>query len=100
RTLDNSTLAAYTTLFRSSNLSEGSHTFSVAATDAAGNTDQSPATSTWVVDTTAPETTIDSRTPASSPTNSTSVSFTFSSSEANRTRKSTLHNCSYPACTY
>jgi hypothetical protein len=35
-------------------LSEGAHTFSVTATDAAGNSDTSPATRTWTVDTTAP----------------------------------------------
>ena len=41
-------------------LSEGPHTFAAQAKDAAGNTDPSPATVTWTVDTTAPDTTIDS----------------------------------------
>jgi Tol biopolymer transport system component len=39
-------------------LTEGSHTFKVQATDAAGNTDPTPATFTWKVDTTAPTVTI------------------------------------------
>jgi len=37
-----------------SDLSEGSHTFSVKATDSSGNTDPTPANRTWTVDTTAP----------------------------------------------
>ena len=39
-------------------LSEGQHEFAVRATDAVGNTDPSPATSSFVVDTVAPETTV------------------------------------------
>jgi len=39
-------------------LSQGSHTFSVRARDRAGNTDATPASSTWTIDLTPPETTI------------------------------------------
>lgn len=41
-------------------LANGSHTFSVAATDVAGNPDPTPATYTWTVDTTAPAVTLTS----------------------------------------
>src|SRR6476620_5640977 len=43
-------------------LSDGSHTFTVAAVDAVGNADATPATFTWIVDTAAPDTTITAHT--------------------------------------
>jgi dienelactone hydrolase len=43
-----------------SGLSQGPHTFDVAAVDGAGNEDATPATRSWTVDTVAPDTTIDS----------------------------------------
>jgi CSLREA domain-containing protein len=61
------------------NLNDGSHTFAVRAIDQAGNADPTPATYTWTIDTTAPETVIDSG-PAAT-TTSTEATFTFSASE-------------------
>ncbi len=61
-----------------SNLVQGEHTFFVYAIDAAGNIDQSPATYTWTVDLTPPETQIDAPTPID-PTNDIAPEFTFSS---------------------
>ncbi|KAB8142250.1 isopeptide-forming domain-containing fimbrial protein [Chloroflexia bacterium SDU3-3] len=77
--LDSGAYAACTSPQSYTGLSEGSHTFSVRATDAAGNVDPTPATYTWVIDTTAPDTTIDSQ--PTNPTNSTSATFTFSGSD-------------------
>jgi hypothetical protein len=51
----------------------GSHTFDVRAKDEAGNTDATPDTRTWTVDTTAPDTTITGN--PSNPSNSSSASF-------------------------
>ncbi|MBK8293427.1 MAG: hypothetical protein IPK93_01110 [Solirubrobacterales bacterium] len=61
-------------------LAEGSHTAAFRAEDTAGNQDQSPATRTFTVDTTAPVTTIDSGPTGTITTNE--AAFTFSSSEA------------------
>ena len=80
-------------------LAEGNHAFSVQATDAAGNTDATPATYNWQIDVTPPETSISSG-PAD-PTNSTSASFVFTSTEAGSTFQcsldgAALSNCSSP----
>src|SRR5207249_3209209 len=64
-------------------LAAGSHTFDARATDQAGNTDATPASYTWTVDLTAPNTTIDSS-PAD-PSNNVTPSYTFSSSESGST---------------
>lgn len=45
-----------------SNLTDGTYEFAVQATDENGNTDKTPETFTWTVDTTAPETVLTSRT--------------------------------------
>ena len=58
-----------------SGLPAGEHTLQVRATDRAGNTDPTPASYSWVVDTVAPETSIGDR-PAD-PTNSRSASLSF-----------------------
>src|SRR5262249_29681703 len=61
-------------------LADGSHTFDVRAIDNAGNTDGTPATFTWSVDTKAPDTSIDTKPNAL--TNSATANFTFSGTDA------------------
>jgi hypothetical protein len=102
-----------------SSLATGDHQFSVRASDAAGNTDTSPATRSWTVsspppppaetvpppeettppppaDTTAPETTI-AEGPSGS-TTATTASFTFSSSESGSAFACKLDGGSWTPC--
>jgi parallel beta-helix repeat protein len=78
-------------------LADGSHTFSVTATDALGNTDPSPATYTWTIDTTPPDTTITSTPP--DPSNDPAPSFAFSSTKPNSTFLCQLDGLAAVSCT-
>ena len=78
-------------------LTAGSHTFDVRATDAAGNTDATPASHTWTVDLTPPNTTIDSS--PSSPSGNTTPTFAFSSSEGGSTFECRIDGGSWTSCT-
>jgi hypothetical protein len=87
--------------YTSSALALGDHTFAVRATDAAGNTDASPATSSFTVqaaaDTTAPNTTITSG-PGSS-TSDTTPTFSFTSTESGSTFACRIDTGTWAACT-
>src|SRR5207237_6037195 len=96
--LDAAAAAACSSPAAYSSLAAGSHTFTVTATDPAGNTGN--ASSTWTIDTTAPIVTISAQ-PAN-PTNSTSASFTFTSSKTGSSFQCKLDaaaaaSCSSPA---
>ena len=65
-----------------SGLAAGEHTLSVFAVDAAGNQDPTPATRTWSVDLTAPETTLSGGPVEGASTTDTSATFGFASTEA------------------
>jgi len=77
-------------------LSDGSHTFEVYAVDAAGNADTSPASRTWTVDTTAPDTTITSG--PSGLVASADATFEFTSNEAGAVFDCSLDAGSFTAC--
>lgn len=78
-------------------LTAGNHRFRVRAIDPAGNVDATPATVTWTVDLTAPQTTITARPPAS--TTSRSATFRFTSSEAGSRFQCSLDGAAYAGCT-
>jgi len=65
-----------------SDLDDGEHTFEVWSRDDAGNDDLSPASRTWTVDATPPDTSLSDGPAEGSSTSSTSASFSFSSGEA------------------
>jgi hypothetical protein len=94
--LDAGAFAACTSPTAYTALADGVHAFSVRARDPAGNVDATPATYTWTVDVTGPQTTITSF-PAD-PTTSTSASFTFTSSEPGSTFECRLDAASFAPC--
>ncbi|MBI5576031.1 MAG: right-handed parallel beta-helix repeat-containing protein [Deltaproteobacteria bacterium] len=77
-------------------LTEGSHTFSVRATDGSGNADPDPAIRTWTVDTTPPDTIIDTAPP--SPGGDTAA-FTFRATESGSTFECGIDGGPFTACT-
>ena len=95
--LDGGGFALCTSPQNYSGLADGSHTFQVRAKDGAGNVDATPASYTWTVDGSAPDTTITAN--PSNPTSSTSASFSFNSSEASSTFECKLDGGGFAACT-
>jgi len=84
-----------------SGLADGSHSFQVRATDAAGNTDPTPASYTWTVDTTPPDTTPPDTTITAAPlavSISSSASFSFTATEAGSTFACQLDASAFAPC--
>jgi hypothetical protein len=77
-------------------LDNGDHTFAVRATDSLG-ADQTPATRTWTVDATPPDTSIASG-PAPGGTSGPTPNFTFSSPEAGSTFVCSLDGAGFGSC--
>jgi parallel beta-helix repeat protein len=98
--LDAAQFAPCTSPVTYTGLTLGEHAFEVRATDAAGNTDPTPARHVWTVtasDTTPPETTITSAPDAT--TTSTSATFTFTSNEPGSTFQCSLDGAPFAPCT-
>src|SRR5262249_4917280 len=95
--IDSGAFVACTSPFSTGTLAEGSHTFQVRAIDAAGNVDPTPASFTWVVDLTAPDTTI-TASPAN-PSNNSSPSFSFTANESGVRFECRLDAGVFGACT-
>ncbi|SNB48096.1 choice-of-anchor D domain-containing protein [Geobacter sp. DSM 9736] len=85
-----------TSPFAFSGLSDGSHTFSVRATNAAGITEITPVTYSWTIDTIRPDTAITSGPPSFS--YAAPATFTFTATEAGSTFECSIDNGSFTPC--
>jgi hypothetical protein len=95
--LDGSGFTGCTSPRMHNNLGEGQHTFAVRVRDAVGNLDPTPATRTWRVDLTPPNTTITSG--PSGAVAAASATFVFSSNESGATFACSLDGAPFAACT-
>jgi uncharacterized delta-60 repeat protein len=76
--LDGAPFAACTSPHAFAGLSDGVHSFAVRATDRSGNVDPTPATRTWTIDATPPDTALTAAPPALTSERGATVSFTGS----------------------
>lgn len=95
--LDGGGFAACTSPCSYGGLEEGPHSFAVRVRDAVGNLDPSPASRSWIVDLTPPNTTIVSGPSGTLPVASASV--TFNASEPDVTFACSLDGAAFAACT-
>ena len=95
--LDGGSFSSCTSPYTSTALADGAHTFSVRASDPAGNTDATPATRSFTVDTVAPQTTIESG--PSGLIKDSAPSFSFSASETGSSFQCSLDGADFSACT-
>jgi len=92
--VDGAAFAVVTSPQTVTNVAHGSHTFEVRARDAAGNTDASPASRTWVVDTVPPDTDF-TATPANIALTEPHVFSAIAPGEANATFEMSVDNAAY-----
>jgi hypothetical protein len=93
--LDGASFAACSSPVEYAGLTPGAHELRVEATDRAGNADPNPASYFWLVDTTAPQTVIDS---GPGTTASTSATIAFSASEPGSTFECSLDAAAFTPC--
>ncbi len=96
--LDGAAFAACNTPYQvAPALSAVAHTFAVRSTDQAGNTDSTPVSHSWTIDTSLPNATITVKPVLV--TKQTTATFSFSSNKANATFECSLDNAAYTTCT-
>ena len=95
--VDSDPFQSCSTPYTTGTLSDGSHTFEVYAIDPAGNEDPTPDSHTFTVDTTPPDTTINSG--PSGQINTSAPQYTFSSNDNTATFECKIDSGVYNACT-
>jgi MYXO-CTERM domain-containing protein len=95
--VDGAAFAVCASTFSTAALATGSHTIDVRAVDPLGFRDPTPATFTWVVDVTAPTTTIVTSEP--NPTADPTGDFVFSSNDPQATFECSIDAAAFAACT-
>jgi hypothetical protein len=94
---DGGAFTACTTPKSYTGLAAGTHTFKVRAIDKAGNFDSTPASYSWNIDLTPPNTTITGK--PTNPTKSAAATFTFTSNEVGSTFRCSRDGGAFTACT-
>jgi hypothetical protein len=94
--VDSASFAACTSPRNLTSLSEGQHTFQVRGVSGAGGPDPTPASRTWTVDFTAPETNLTGQ--PLQLTNQTSATFEFSSPDGSAALECSLNGAPFSAC--
>ncbi len=95
--LDSGAFVACASPHNLSGMTEGSHTFQVRAAPAGAPPDPTPASHTWTVDFTAPDTVLSGAPPAF--TSSTTATFEFSATESGAMLECSLNGAPFGACT-
>ncbi len=95
--LDGGSFGACTSPKSYTGLGEGSHTFQVRAIDSVSNIDPTPASYTWTIDSTPPDTTLTATPP--NPSNNGNASFSFTSPESSVGFQCQLDGAAFAACT-
>ena len=97
--VDGAAFATATSPQALTNVTDGSHTFEVRARDAAGNTDATPASRTWVVDTAPPDTQL-TTTPNTTMTTQPATFSAIAPGEANATFEVRVDNEAFVPATF
>lgn len=97
--MDSGASTSCTSPFQVGALGDGAHVFSVVATDQAGNAEAKPATYSWTIDTSVPDTQIDTGPSGTVATKNASFTFSSPNAGAGATFQCAIDGAAFAACT-